>query len=248
MIRLPLSAHPVFRHFVAHFVQLRRFSTKCSTKSPIKWLAFLSLALLPAAWPQDTNSPAPSTTTTASARSTATPNPAAPVPDTRAYVLRPADIVQVNVYQEDDMGAKARLEKDGTILLPLLGKVQIGGKNLEDASKAIRDLLAKDYLVNPQVSVTVAEYAKRRFIVLGQVQRPGSYEMPNEESLNLLQAIAMAGGYTRIGAPGKVTVQRVVNDEPKTFKLDAEAMSKDKNVKQFDIMPDDTITVGERLL
>jgi polysaccharide export outer membrane protein len=168
--------------------------------------------------------------------------------DTRAYVLRANDVVQVNVYQEDDMGAKSRLEKDGTILLPLVGKVQIGGKTLEEASNYIRDLLAKDYLVHPQVSVTLTEFAKRRFTVLGQVQRPGSYEMPNDEPLNLLQAIAMAGGYTRIGAPTKVTVQRVVGDDTKTFKLDAEAMSKDKNAKAFEIQPDDTITVGERMI
>jgi protein involved in polysaccharide export with SLBB domain len=166
----------------------------------------------------------------------------------KVYVLRPDDTVQVTVYQEEDMGAKARLEKDGTILLPLLGKIQIGGKNLEDASKAIRELLGKDYLVNPQVSVSIVEYGKRRFTVLGQVQRPGSYEMPSEEPMNLLQAIAVAGGYTRIGAPTKVTVQRRVNDETKTFKLDAEAMSKDQNAKPFEIQPDDTITVGERLI
>ena len=192
----------------------------------------------PAAGAQSTNTPSGK-----SAKS----DPAEPkVP--KVYVLRPDDTVQVTVYQEEDMGAKARLEKDGTILLPLLGKIQIGGKSLEDASRAIRELLGKDYLVNPQVSVSIVEYGKRRFTVLGQVQRPGSYEMPSEEPMNLLQAIAVAGGYTRIGAPTKVTVQRRVNDETKTFKLDAEAMSKDQNAKPFEIQPDDTITIGERLI
>ena len=196
------------------------------------------LWLAPAAGAQSTNTPSGK-----SAKS----DPAEPkVP--KVYVLRPDDTVQVTVYQEEDMGAKARLEKDGTILLPLLGKIQIGGKSLEDASRAIRELLGKDYLVNPQVSVSIVEYGKRRFTVLGQVQRPGSYEMPSEEPMNLLQAIAVAGGYTRIGAPTKVTVQRRVNDETKTFKLDAEAMSKDQNAKPFEIQPDDTITIGERLI
>jgi protein involved in polysaccharide export with SLBB domain len=171
-----------------------------------------------------------------------------PVVKDHTYLLRPTDIVQVNVYQEEDMGARARLEKDGTILLPLVGKVQIGGKNLEEASRTIRELLARDFLVNPQVSVTVVEYAKRRFTVLGQVQRPGSYEMPSEEALTLLQAIAIAGGYTRIGAPSKITVQRTINSETRTYKLDGEAMSKEKNMKPFEIMADDTITVGERLI
>jgi len=59
-------------------------------------------------------------------------------------------------------------------------------------------MLAKDYLVNPQVNLTVMEYSKRRFIVLGQVQRPGAYDMPDRDSVRLLQAIGMAGGYTRI--------------------------------------------------
>jgi protein involved in polysaccharide export with SLBB domain len=168
--------------------------------------------------------------------------------ETGAYVLQSSDMVQVSVYQEEDMGAKVRLEKDGTILLPLLGKVEIGGKTLEEASRIIRDLLAREYLVNPQVTLTIVEFAKRRFTVLGQVQRPGSYEMPATEPLNLLQAIAMAGGYTRIGAPGKVTIQRRVRNETRTFKADAEAMSKNQKAKPFEIQPDDTITVGERLI
>jgi polysaccharide export outer membrane protein len=166
----------------------------------------------------------------------------------KSYVLQPTDLVEVTIYQEDDMGAKARLEKDGTIPLPLVGKVPLGGKTLDQASKLIKELLAKDLLVNPQVTVTILEYAKRRFTILGQVQRPGSYEMPSEEKLSLLQAIAMAGGYTRIAAPGKVTVQRREGNETKTFKLDAEAMSKEKDAKAFEVLPEDTITVGERLI
>lgn len=166
----------------------------------------------------------------------------------RVYVLQPSDMVDVSVYQEEDMSAKARLEKDGTILLPLLGKVQIGGQTLEGASRIIRERLAKTFLVNPQVTLIVLEFAKRRFTVLGQVQRPGSYEIPSEEGLNLLQAIAIAGGYTRLGAPGKVTVQRRVYEETKTFKLDAEAMSRDPDARSFEIQPDDTITIGERLI
>jgi hypothetical protein len=72
--------------------------------------------------------------------------------------------------------------------------------------------------------------------------------MPGEESINLLQAISMAGGYTRIGAPWKITLQRTVNEEQKIFKLDADAMSKDKKSKPFEILPDDSITVGEKII
>jgi protein involved in polysaccharide export with SLBB domain len=164
----------------------------------------------------------------------------------RVYVLGPNDEVHIRVYQEEDLETRARIGQDGTITFPLLGSVNIGGRTLEQAAAVIRELLAADYLVNPQVSVAVSEYAKRRFTVLGQVQRPGAYEIPFEESITLVQAIAMAGGYTRLGAPWKITVQRTAGDRKQAFKLDAAAMARDKNAKPFEILPDDIITIGEK--
>ena len=163
------------------------------------------------------------------------------------YVLVANDIIVVKVYQEDDLDAKVRISKDGSIVLPLLGTVTIGGKTREQAAKMIKDLLAEKYLVNPQVSLDIAEYSKRRFTVLGQVARPGTFEIPGDESVNLLQAISMAGGYSRLGTGRGVTVQRGQGPEKKSFKLDADAMAKDKGVTIFEILPDDTITVGEKL-
>jgi polysaccharide biosynthesis/export protein len=108
-------------------------------------------------------------------------------------------------------------------------------------------LYAKDYVVNPRVSLSVLEHAKLHFTVMGQVQRPGAYEFPSEDHLNLLQAIAMAGGFTRMGAPTKVSLQRIVNGQLVIYPLNADQMSKDKKAKQFVLMPDDIITVAERI-
>ena len=181
----------------------------------------------------------------AGAQPATAPGAAGLVPS-RLYVLKPNDVVMVKVYQEEDLTIQARVARDGSITLPLLGTVSIGSNTVEQAIGLIRDGLAKDYLVNPQVSLSIVEYAKRRFTVLGQVNRPGTYEMPGDDQLNLLQAIAMAGGYTRIGAPKKITVQRVVADETKIFRLNAESMANNKGEKPFDILPEDTITVGEK--
>jgi len=82
---------------------------------------------------------------------------------------------------------------------------------------------------------------------LGQVQRPGSFEFPPNESINLLQSIAMSGGYTRLAAPSKVTIQRVINGSLSVYELDAADMAKDKKTKPFEILPGDIITVGERV-
>ena len=164
------------------------------------------------------------------------------------YVLRPGDVVQIKVYQEEDLTSVSRIGKDGTITMPLLGSVKVVSNSLEKATVIVRDLLAKDYLVDPQVNLNVTEFAKRRFTVLGQVQKPGTYDMPADEAVSLLQAIATAGGYTRIANSHRITVQRTVGTENKQLRLDAEALAADKKEKPFDILPDDVIVVGEKWL
>ena len=173
------------------------------------------------------------------------PGAAGPTLVSPEYVLRPGDVVQVKVYQEDDLASTSRIGPDGAIAIPLLGSVRVASNTVSQASAIITSLLAKDYLVNPQVTLNVTEFAKRRFTVLGQVQRPGTYEMPAHESVNLLQAIAAAGGFTRIGNPHRITVQRMVGAENKKISLDSEAMSKKKE-PPFLIRPDDVIAVGEK--
>jgi len=95
--------------------------------------------------------------------------------------------------------------------------------------------------------VTILEYAKRRFTVLGQVQKPGTFEIPSEESVNLLEGIAMAGGFTRLANSAKVTVTRTVNRKKVTLVLDAKTMT-DGSTSHLIILPEDTITVPQRIL
>jgi protein involved in polysaccharide export with SLBB domain len=182
------------------------------------------------------------------AAGTAEPAQSAPVLTATSpqYVLRVGDVVQIKVYQEEDLTTLARIGKEGSITIPLLGSVNVVSNNLAQATTKLRDLLEKDYLVNPQVSLNVVEYAKRRFTVLGQVQRPGTYEMPVDDSVTLLQAIATAGGYTRIGNARKISVQRTVGSENKQIKLNADSMAADPNELPFVILPDDVIIVGEK--
>ena len=164
----------------------------------------------------------------------------------QTYVLAPNDVVQIKVYQEDDLETKARVGQDGTISFPLIGVVPIGGKTVEQAGALIREKLDKDYLVNPQVTLIVVEYSKRRFTVLGQVQKPGSFEIPSEESVTLLEAIAMAGGYTRLADKGRVKVTRMAGDKTTTVTVDTKRESNDAETMSFQILPEDTITVPER--
>jgi polysaccharide export outer membrane protein len=163
-----------------------------------------------------------------------------------ARKLSPNDAISMTVYQEDDLATKTIIDKNGMVMLPLLGQVKVGGMTTGQATGRIQQLYNKDYLVNPRVNLIVEQFAGRRFAVLGQVQHPGSFDFPQNESVNLLEAIAMAGGYTRLGAPSNVDVRRIENGSPQIYHLDAKEMSKDSKQSPFEILPDDLIIVGER--
>jgi polysaccharide export outer membrane protein len=163
-----------------------------------------------------------------------------------ARKLSPNDAISMTVYQENDLATKTIIDRNGMVMLPLLGQVKIGGLTIGQATERIQQLYNKDYLVNPRVNLIVEQFAELRFAVLGQVQHPGSFDFPQNESVNLLEAIAIAGGYTRLGAPSDVDVRRIENGSPKIYHLNAEAMSKDSKRAPFEILPDDIITVGER--
>jgi len=161
--------------------------------------------------------------------------------------LQPNDVLVMTVYQEPDLTTKVTLDGQGMAELPLIGSLKLAGLTLSQSTVMVHDLYDKDYLVNPKVTIQLEQMATQRFTVLGQVQRPGSFEFPPNESINLLQSIAMSGGYTRLAAPSKVTIQRVINGSLSVYELDAADMAKDKKTKPFEILPGDIITVGERV-
>ena len=119
------------------------------------------------------------------------------------YILSPNDQVAVEVFGEDDLRINGRLTPEGNLNVPLLGSIHLAGLTPTQAASRLTELYSRDYLVNPKINVTLVSYGSRRFTILGQVGHPGIFEMPptSPEGIDLLEAIAMAGGYTRIAAP-----------------------------------------------
>lgn len=193
-----------------------------------------------------TNSPLPGLSNAPTAPAMI-PAPGRPAIDSDQYIIKTSDTVELKVFQEEALNARARVAQDGTVLLPLLGAVKVERLTIEEARQRIRDLLARDYLVNPQVLLTVSEVAKGRFTVLGQVQQPGYYELPETGKLNLLQAISMAGGYTRLANPARITIKRAINGRETVRQVDARSMARGKNTPIEEIRPEDTIYVAERV-
>ena len=162
------------------------------------------------------------------------------------YQLSVDDQIAVTVFGEDDLRTAARVNAEGAVSLPLLGSVKLSGLTLNQAAARLTELYGRDYLVNPRVNVTLLSYAKRRFTVLGQVNHPGSFEMPegSPSGIDLLEAIAIAGGYTRIAAPERISVKR----RDQVMRVDAKRIAKRGGSESgFRVEPGDTITVGESL-
>ena len=217
-----------------------------------EWLATaLALALLPQLLSAQT---IPGTAASQSGASVSRSPSTASAPQFTAvsapagYVLSANDSVAVDVFGEEDLRTSGRLNPEGNLSLPLLGSIHLAGLNLTQAASKLTELYGRDYLVNPRVNVSLLGYAKRRFSILGQVGHPGSFELPesNPDGIDLLEAVAIAGGFTRIAAPERITVRRHNASGDQVFKVNAKRFTKGSG-GGFLIVPGDTITVGESI-
>lgn len=161
------------------------------------------------------------------------------------YQIREGDMVQVSVFNEPELAAGGRVRNDGTLQCPLIGSMRIVGLTQMGAARLIEEAYRKDYLVNPEVNLFVSQFSTRRITVLGQVQRPGSHDLPAEKNLTILQVLGLAGGTTRIANLKKVTVKRLVNGREQVIKVDVHSMASGARTMMFYVNEDDVITVPE---
>jgi len=186
----------------------------------------------------------PATTSTSRAASSA-PASTGGVSVPAGYILSPNDQVAVEVFGEDDLRINGRLTPEGNLNVPLLGSIHLAGLTPTQAASRLTELYSRDYLVNPKINVTLVSYGSRRFTMLGQIGHPGIFEMA-PEGIDLLEAVAMAGGYTRIAAPERITVRRRTASGEQIIKVNAKRFTKGKG-GGFRVEPGDTITVGESI-
>ena len=137
------------------------------------------------------------------------------------------------------------IARDGTVQLPLLREVKLAGMTVREARDMLAKLYGQKYLVNPQVYLNVVQFAQRKFTIMGQIAKPGSYDLQGGQTLDLLEAIGMAGGFTRIADRGRVLIRRKTSDgNSEIIKANAKRMAEGK-IEIIDIKPGDVITIGE---
>lgn len=159
------------------------------------------------------------------------------------YFIGTDDVLNITVYREEDMDRVVRVSPDGYISLPLLDQVKVEGLTVPELEYKIREELKK-YIKNPQVTVFIREYGT--VTVSGQVKSPGSYPLKGE--LSVLEAISMAGGFTKVAAQNGVRVMRLEDNKKKTIYVRVADISKrgDKS-KDIVLKRGDIIYVPETL-
>jgi len=124
---------------------------------------------------------------------------------TSRYLIGPQDLLKITVLDEPDLTNDYRVDSDGYITFPYIGRVQAGGLNPGDLQDRIRNLLSPSYLKNPQVRVDIDQYKSQSVLVSGEVRQPG--KIPMTGAMTVLEALAAAGSPTP-SASSEVTIAR----------------------------------------
>jgi polysaccharide export outer membrane protein len=148
------------------------------------------------------------------------------------YKLGSGDQVRITVFGQQDLSGEFQVDGSGSVALPLIGNVQAGGSTVRELEKRIAAKLRPDYLKNPRVNIEVLNY--RPFYIIGEVQKPGSYAFVN--GMTVVNAVALAGGYTYRARENEVLVTRANDPERRKQRAGHDTV----------VLPGDVIEVPER--
>jgi protein involved in polysaccharide export with SLBB domain len=151
---------------------------------------------------------------------------------TAAPRLQAGDKIRVNVFGEEKLSGDYEIDQSGQISLPLAGTVEALGLTQAELEQALAKKFRSEYLRNPKVTVTVATL--RPFYMMGEVEKPGEYQY--RSGLNVLTALAIAGGPTYRASRNTVQIQRRGETSMRNYPISS----------SVPILPGDVIRVPER--
>ncbi|MDF2095806.1 polysaccharide biosynthesis/export family protein [Aquibaculum arenosum] len=151
--------------------------------------------------------------------------------DAEVYRLGPGDKVRVSVFNEPSLSGVFEVDGSGHVALPLVGEMPARGITVRELEGQLTEVLASGYLVSPKVAIEVINY--RPFYIIGEVREPGRY--PYVDGMTVMNAVAMAGGYTYRARESRAEIKRQGKDE-----VDRDASP------NATVMPGDVITIPER--
>jgi polysaccharide export outer membrane protein len=160
------------------------------------------------------------------------------------YLIGPGDVLGISVYDNEDLTTKVRVSTAGTIVMPLIGQIEVEGGTVNTITDKITQMLADGYLVNPQVNIFVEEYRSKKVVVLGNVRTPGLIELNG--STNFLELVSKAGGLEK-DAGDTATIQRKNKEGTATvIVVDLLALIERGDLSQnIQIRDDDTVFISK---
>lgn len=167
-----------------------------------------------------------------SSRTTAQAEPPTQAAQSKAYTLGPGDKVKITVFGEEQLSGEFEVDSTGKISMPLAGDVPAVGQTVNQVSSTIVQRLTTGYLRDPKVSVEVLTY--RPFFILGEVMKPGSF--PYASGMTVVNAVALAGGYTYRADKGDITVKRAADPSKTKYHIEETGF----------VGPGDVVEVPER--
>ena len=162
--------------------------------------------------------------------------------NTPEYKIGIGDVLEIVTWKEADFSREEIIVRlDGKISFPLLDDVQAAGQTPVQLKKSIEAKL-KEYVASPSVTVTIRNAASQRFYILGEVANTGEY--PLVKDLTVLQAFALAGGFTEWASKKEIILFRRENGKEKVIRINYKDIIKNKDFSQnVLIQADDTIIV-----
>lgn len=122
------------------------------------------------------------------------------------FLLGPEDVLEIAVWKNQDLTKTAAIRPDGLISMPIVGDIQAAGLSANELAQRIADRL-RQFVQNPAVSVNVKELNSYSVYVMGEVAKPGKFQL--KSYVTVLQAISMAGGFTEYAKKNKLQVVRI---------------------------------------
>jgi protein involved in polysaccharide export with SLBB domain len=166
-------------------------------------------------------------------------------PPVESTTIGPGDAFSLIIVGEEKLPKEFRVAPDGTVDIPYIHRVQVAGLEPQEIADLVRrKLVDGKILVDPSVSIDVKEYTSKRIVVLGQVQKPGSF--PLISGFTFIQAISQAGGFNAMANRDRVTLTRRTGKDSRTIVLSADAIT-DGSLPDIPLQAGDTIFVGERI-
>lgn len=151
------------------------------------------------------------------------------------------DVFEMRVYGENELTGTYRISADGSVSLPLAGRVPIAGMAPAEAATTIEKRLSQ-YLRQPYVSIFVKEYNSKKIYVFGEVRTPGTFAF--QPGMSIVQAITLAGGFDKMADTGGTLVNRVRDGQDQRLRVSVKAIGEGREAN-FLLHPGDIVYVPE---